>query len=337
MSAVESGFPPPIPNGTEWLDVAKACFESQAARWDTATCEGGLRWQIFETNLGYDYMNSISNGAFFQLAARLARFTGNNTYFEWAERTWNWCAGKNLITQSCEVTDGTDPKNDCADTNPFLWSYNHAVFLAGAAALYNLTNGSSLWQDRVTCLLVASGTFFTPDDNATDVMYEPACEPVVTCNTDQQSFKAYLGRWQAKAAVLAPYAAPAIRKRLLASARAAADSCSGGVDNVTCGTRWYVGGWDGVFGVGQQLSALEVVQGLLAEAAGPPATGPDVTIEARVPTSTLTLPPKTQSAVPTFRPDAPDGVRNVAIYREAVSLDVVVFLAPLIDMVFLLL
>lgn len=46
---------------------------------------------------------------------------------------------------------------------------------------------------------------------------------------------------------------------------AAAQSCSGGNDGVTCGHRWWTDGWDGEFGVGEQISALEVIQSNLIE------------------------------------------------------------------------
>lgn len=46
---------------------------------------------------------------------------------------------------------------------------------------------------------------------------------------------------------------------------AAAQSCSGGDDGVTCGHKWWVDGWDGMFGVGEQMSALETIQSNLIE------------------------------------------------------------------------
>lgn len=94
-------------------------------------------------------------------------------------------------------------------------------------------------------------------------MYEAACEPYNTCNNDQYSFKAYLARWMAKAAVVYPSIKDNVRKYLSASAAAAAQSCTGGDDKQTCGQKWYVGGYDGVYGVGQELSAMETVQSLL--------------------------------------------------------------------------
>lgn len=54
MTATEYGFPVPEGNApTLWFDLARAAFDTQAARWNTAVCNGGLRWQIYEENAGY--------------------------------------------------------------------------------------------------------------------------------------------------------------------------------------------------------------------------------------------------------------------------------------------
>lgn len=90
MSAVEMKFPDPPSNKPSWLSLAQAVFNLQTRRWDTAHCGGGLRWQIFSFNRGYDYKTIGSNGGFFQLAARLARHTKNETYAEWAVKSWDW-------------------------------------------------------------------------------------------------------------------------------------------------------------------------------------------------------------------------------------------------------
>lgn len=55
MSAAEYKFPDPPPDKPQWLGLAQAVFNTQAARWDTEHCGGGLRWQIFTWNNGYDY------------------------------------------------------------------------------------------------------------------------------------------------------------------------------------------------------------------------------------------------------------------------------------------
>jgi hypothetical protein len=96
-------------------------------------------------------------------------------------------------------------------------------------------------------------------------MYEVACEPQMNCDTDQQSFKAYLSRWMAASTKLAPFVSDLVSTYLSTSAQAAAKSCSGGTDGVTCGTKWTTGSWDNTWGVGQQMNALEVIQGLLID------------------------------------------------------------------------
>lgn len=90
MSAAENRFPDPPADQPQWLAIAQAVFNQYASRWDTDACAGGLRWQIFTFNNGFNYKNSISNGCFFNIAARLARFTGNGTYADWATRIWDW-------------------------------------------------------------------------------------------------------------------------------------------------------------------------------------------------------------------------------------------------------
>lgn len=53
MSAAEYNFPHPEPDEPQWLGLAQAVFNTQAARWDTEHCNGGLKWQIFEVSCSY--------------------------------------------------------------------------------------------------------------------------------------------------------------------------------------------------------------------------------------------------------------------------------------------
>lgn len=65
---------------------------------------------------------------------------------------------------------------------------------------------------------------------------------------------------------VAPWLYDDIKPYLQASAQAAALSCTGGEDKVTCGTKWWNNGaWDNTWGVGQQMSALEVIQSNLID------------------------------------------------------------------------
>lgn len=142
------------------------------ARWNTTNCGGGLKWQIFQSNKGYDYRNSISNGAFLQISARLARFTGNKTYVDWAERTWDWMDGVGLISSNYQVFDGSDDTINCTQLDHTQWTYNPAVLLYGTSLMANFTN-EQVWKDRTEGLLTSiENTFFLPGgdiNNSTDV------------------------------------------------------------------------------------------------------------------------------------------------------------------------
>ena len=137
MSAAEVKFPNPPVAQPQWLALAQAVFNSQALRWDTSTCNGGLRWQIFQFNTGYDYKNTISNGGFFNLAARLGAYTGNQTYFEWANKSWNWMNETGMMSSDYHFWDGADDNLNCTKFDHVQWSYNAGVFLLGAAVMWN--------------------------------------------------------------------------------------------------------------------------------------------------------------------------------------------------------
>lgn len=95
-------------------------------------------------------------------------------------------------------------------------------------------------------------------------MYEVACQPAGTCNTDQRAFRAILARSMGATARMVPATADYIYSRLGASASGAALACSNTTgDNLICGSDWASSSYNGVSGVGEQLSALEVVQNLL--------------------------------------------------------------------------
>ena len=124
MSAAEYNFPNPPAGRPGWLALAQAVFNTQAARWDTQHCGGGLRWQIFTWNNGFDYKNSISQACFFNIAARLALYTGNATYADWAIRTWDWMVGVKFIDENYYVYDGAHTPDNCTAITPYQFSYN---------------------------------------------------------------------------------------------------------------------------------------------------------------------------------------------------------------------
>lgn len=137
MSAAERNFPNPPAGKPQWLEMAQAVFNTQASRWDPGTCGGGLRWQIFTWNNGYSYKNTISTGGLFNIAARLHKYTGNQTYADWAEKAWDWTRQVGFMTDDYHFWDGASDLTDCKDMNKIEWTYNNGVYLLGAANMYN--------------------------------------------------------------------------------------------------------------------------------------------------------------------------------------------------------
>lgn len=138
MAAAEYNFPNPPTGQPQWLALAQGVFNSEVPRWDQTNCGGGLRWQIFPLNTGFDYKNSISNGANFNLAARLARYTNNQSYADWAEKQFDWMQDVNLIDPtSFAVYDGAHIEDNCTTVTKLQWTYNIGIYLHGAANMYN--------------------------------------------------------------------------------------------------------------------------------------------------------------------------------------------------------
>ncbi|PSS27636.1 glycoside hydrolase family 76 protein [Amorphotheca resinae ATCC 22711] len=255
MLAAETNFQNPPPNQPSWLSLAQAVFNTQAVRPDN-TCGGGLRWQVYPYLTGYDYKNSIANGCFFNIGARLARYTGNDSYAQHVEVIWDWIRSVGLMDEDYRIYDGAHIETNCTDINKVQFSYNMAVWTLGAANMYNYTNGSEIWKGRLDGLINSTLDTFFPNG----IAYEVACEPKLTCTTDMYSFKSYLTRWLATTTQLAPYTYDTIMPVLKTSAVAAAKQCSGGANGRMCGLSWSKGtDWDGTQGVGQEMAAMSVI------------------------------------------------------------------------------
>jgi mannan endo-1,6-alpha-mannosidase len=274
MAAAEKNFSSPGPSEPSWPYLAQAVFNTMAARWDAQYCRGGLRWQIFPWNAGYDYKNSVSNGCLFHLAARLARYVGDEIYIEWATKTWDWMMSVGFMSNKSGsevasgsqlfIYDGSYIANDCAGVRTLEWTYNNGLFLSGCAYLYNHTN-DMLWLDRATKIWNRAKVFFN-----NSIMYEAACQPSNHCNTDQLCFKGIFSRFLGLTMLMAPALRDQIWPHIVASANAAALSCSGGTDGHTCGFNWFLKGWDNTWGLGQQIDALEILNTLLIDTMPPP-------------------------------------------------------------------
>ncbi|KAK7910905.1 hypothetical protein PG985_013386 [Apiospora marii] len=269
MSAAENNYPDPPPDQPQWLGLAQGVFNEYVGRWDESTCGGGLRWQIFTFNNGFNYKNSISNGCFFNIAARLARFTGNQTYADWADKIYDWMEKTDLISPEGQVFDGASTDDGCKKIDKAEWTYNLGIFVHGSAVMYNHTGGgdnkNNKWKPRVQAFLDHTAQFHFLDG----IIVERPCEENNLCDFDQRSFKGYLTRYLAATMQLAPFSFDQVAPLLKSTAAAAAQQCSGsppaaqfkGIPGTACGFSWAKkDAFDGSVGVGEQMSALQALQ-----------------------------------------------------------------------------
>jgi mannan endo-1,6-alpha-mannosidase len=141
LRAAETNFPnPPDPKDPSWLSLAQAVFNEQIGRWDTTSCGGGIRWQIYQIS-GYDVKNTISNGCLFNIAARLARYTGDQMYADWAIKIWDWMEMVGFIDATYSVYDNAEAtRENCTQIVKNQWTYNAGTVLMGASALWNFVS-----------------------------------------------------------------------------------------------------------------------------------------------------------------------------------------------------
>lgn len=110
----------------------------------------------------------IANGCFFNLGARLARYTGNTTYSDWAVKTWDWMETIGFIDNSTyAIYDGANIADDCKDINKAEFSYNNGVFALGAAFMYNYV--SRLIPLQLMCCSVDDQLLTVADQRRADL------------------------------------------------------------------------------------------------------------------------------------------------------------------------
>lgn len=138
--------------------------------------------------------------------------------------------------------------------------------LHGSSVMYGALSNSSTgsgnatkWQNRINAIWKQSTSSFFPNNQ---ILSETACESntPVNCNIDQLSFKSSFSRFLAMSTKLAPFLYDQVAPYLAASAKAAAATCTGQPGGDSCGTLWTTGSFDGATGLGQEMSALQIIQ-----------------------------------------------------------------------------
>ncbi|KAJ5323110.1 hypothetical protein N7452_011399 [Penicillium brevicompactum] len=261
-----------LPSGDTWLTLAERVFYNQKSPtgggWDTTICGGGLRWQKDVWQGGYTMKNSVSNGGFFMLAARLAWYTQDDEYATWAEKVWDWSTSVNLVNnKTWEVADsvsqGTGGPNGCTLPDHTRWTYNYGTFLSGAAYMYAYTNDNK-WLDITNNLMDALfATFFLPQYGG---VISDRCEPSGQCDEDANRpiFKGLTVSWLADIALIIPSLKEKILPKLQVSAEGAAKACTGNGQNL-CGNRWWGGKYDGQNSMENAMSGSQMMSAIMVK------------------------------------------------------------------------
>ncbi|KAJ5675391.1 hypothetical protein N7462_008288 [Penicillium macrosclerotiorum] len=228
----------------------------------------GMRWQIWPYQSGYTTKNAISNGGLFQLAARLAYYTHNATYAEWAERIWDWSATTPLLKQkNWNIADSTTCETQCTDHGDWQWTYNYGTYISGAGYMYNYTNGTAeKWKDGVDGLYGTSAQFYPTkgyNNDGGNVLVEITCEAVDKCDRNQITFKAYFTSWLAFLTTIVPGTSDQFMPKFKTSAQAAIKTCTAGSDGNLCGIKWYEQATDSSTGLEQQMAVLGVLNAVM--------------------------------------------------------------------------
>lgn len=159
----------------KYLEMAQVIFEDMTTGWDE-TCGGGVWWKKDR-----QYKNAIPNELFLQLAAKLYNRTDDDTYLDWAQRTWDWFKGTGMINQANLINDGL---RDCKNNQDITWTYNQGVILGGLVELYKATGDEDLLKQAE---LIADAALTHLVDEA-GVLREP-CELSSNCGGDGPQFK----------------------------------------------------------------------------------------------------------------------------------------------------
>ena len=274
LAAAERYLPGP-PGNLQWINLATSRFDTQATRWDTTTCNGGFRAQVSESSSGFYVKDALSNGAFFQLASRLARYTGNQTYADWASKVYDWTTSVLLIDnrqwKDWAVWQDALISDNCETLNETYWTVNAGLYLYGSAVMYDITK-DAIWYNRTMELLARTYSFATEID--INVIVDWACDSPggnYTCTDDERVYKGIFSRFLGDMIVMAPYTVEEDMRRLNASAIMAAKLCND--QGTSCKGHWFTED-EGLMAVRHPepkiqeiINALEVVQALLAKKA----------------------------------------------------------------------
>lgn len=143
VAAAEVDFPG-SPTNSSWLAWAKkVAYTLDLTINQGSVCNGGLYDdESDEHGTQFDWFD---NGAYFQLASRIASASSGSdqgTYAEYAASAWSWSEKNGMVnttawTVSEMVSNTTANASTCAAVDTSRWTWAYGLYLSGAAHMYH--------------------------------------------------------------------------------------------------------------------------------------------------------------------------------------------------------
>ncbi|MCX7971007.1 MAG: glycoside hydrolase family 76 protein [Negativicutes bacterium] len=212
--------------------------------WDDSL-RGGVYWDHDKT-----YKNAITNELFLVMATRLYMLTGDQQYWQWALREWQWFEQSGMINDQWLVNDGLDNttgKNNGQTT----WTYNQGVILGGLANMYVITKDRRYLE---VANKIATAAIARLSRNG--ILAEPG-----TIDDSRKQFKGIFVRYLARLAAVQPDSGEAAQYRKFIENNAEAVWSGRGGDSLFS---YYWHAPDSEYDAVRQSSAVDLFNAALA-------------------------------------------------------------------------
>ncbi|KAI1160604.1 putative glycosyl hydrolase [Nemania serpens] len=181
-----------VTGNSTYLDLAKEDEAYMYDYWNTATCGGGLIWNV--PNMTYH--NAISNELYLELTATLHNLIPGDTYYlNQALKEWEWFDSTGMINSEGLINDGLTEDESCVNNGQPIWSYNQGVVLAGLVQLSAATDDTSYLDVAQS---IAEAVLKDASLSPGGILTESACATADECEPNGTAFKGIFMRGLAK-------------------------------------------------------------------------------------------------------------------------------------------
>lgn len=150
-----------IDHDPEQLAWAAATYRSVVTHYWDNKCGGGLWWDHQRS-----YKNAITNELLLYASTQLYLATGQQSYRDWALRSWAWFSASTMIGPDGLVNDGLDAQ--CRNNGAPRFTYNQGALVGGLSDLTMITGDPQYRALAVKIALATTRTLVKADGLLTE-------------------------------------------------------------------------------------------------------------------------------------------------------------------------